>query len=144
MDNSLYICALVEEMLKTIFKNLVVFVLSGLMLIAGNGYALNKMECSKSGKLKISFALADNCCAEKSFGKCLLSTKCCKNTSTFFKTSAYSSLKLTHLYPVVTNNINNFNNIFLKNNLYLNYFFSGIAIKFIPPPPSILHCLLLI
>ena len=131
-------------MLKKASKNLVLLLLCGLVLIAGNGYSLNKMECLRSGKFKISFLKVDDCCKEKSHNTWAISSKCCKITSTFFKTSTLNAHDKTQLIPIISGHNNGFRNNPCEKPIDLNNSFSGFVAYFIPPPPRLLHCLLLI
>ena len=131
-------------MIKSLIKNIIVFSLSLLMLFSGNGYALNKMECMKSGKLKVSFSASDDCCGANTINDCQVSSKCCKNITTFYKTSTFNNAREFHLIPVI-----------IEITTFSHYTFSGKQIpepdlyeistlNFISPPPRILHGLLLI
>lgn len=77
------------------------------LLLTQSGYSINRMTCLKSGKTKISFTPAKNCCADKNSDKTSIKSNCCDilNTgiqlddfSTAFKITAPSSDIIAVLY----------------------------------------------
>jgi hypothetical protein len=81
------------------------FLLSALILSTGTGYTMSKMECSKSGKYKVSFGSIAGCCEKNKKLPCSVQRSCCKITSTYFHALPLLSLKkndsvASHQYPV--------------------------------------------
>lgn len=141
---SLYICRMNLFMINKLFKKIFVFLLCVLMLITSNGYALNKMECTRSGKLTVSFKTDENCCYQTPVSLCHLKKKCCRNTSTFFKTSTCNTLKETRFTAASIFHATNYSGMISVEISGLSHSFQLPVLCYIPPHPRLLYNLLLI
>ncbi len=105
-----------------------VFTLSSL------GFTIGKMECLKSGKTKISFTQAKECCPEKKTTTPVLKSKCCNIFN--------SSLKLKDHSIAIKNIVPQADQILLVYTPSLNYSIYNSSESFLSfyttsPPPII-------
>jgi hypothetical protein len=76
-------------MLKKMFH----FLMALLVLISTSGATINKMECLKTGKVKVSLFDIKNCCTQDNSATNTIQSKCCNYSVSYLKVETNTTLE---------------------------------------------------
>ena len=76
--------------MKQLFRYVQSGLLSIILLLTGNGFTINRMECLHSGKSNVTIGRPASCCPQEEEGTCSLKRKCCRVETTVCQSNTFS------------------------------------------------------
>ncbi len=76
--------------MKQVFRCIQSALLSIILLLAGNGFSINRTECMHSGKSKVTIGMPASGFMQETSGTCSLKSKCCRVETTVYQSNTFS------------------------------------------------------